>query len=367
MRSAELNADAAYYASRAATWTRCEAIYPEFGRLMEDPIRDAEHRINTMSADSANHVLALPLDDDDAVRQQSISQKVHEHVQTNLLRAMAPFDRARMIAFSAPMCGRWLDSAPSKTLDRHMSVAELTCVCKMHLGADLMEGGNTCRFCGAAMDTKGVHPCSCMSGGDVTTRHNAVRNTIFRYSGRGLLHPELEKMGILDEPGVLVDLRRPADVLIDGVGNGVAAAGRGTERIALDVKVINALGQGHITDTLDGPLQAAAKYRDWACDHLRTRPRCAERGVRYEPVVFTVQGGCEAHAEALLSQIADAVGRAEGQHPAIIKKEMLEAISMSIMRSAAKAVLRRRRPMSTQSPGLSWLQETMELEEEPID
>ena len=153
-----------------------------------------------------------------------------------------------------------------------------------------------------------------------------------------MLHPELEKAGVLDEPGVLIDLRRPADVMIDGTRSGE----RGAARVALDIKIINALGANHFDETLGGPLVAAAAYREHAITHQDTGAQCAARGVRYEPLVFTTQGGCETHAEAIISQIAGAIAKTEERDAGIIKAEMLEAISMSIMRSVARAVLRRR-------------------------
>eukprot|EP00973_Karenia_brevis_P021418 2943942-Karenia_brevis.AAC.1 len=235
------------------------------------------------------------------------------------------------------MAGRWLAAAPSRTLDKHMSDVEVVVTSSMHLGVDVMAGGELCRFCNAVMDSKGLHPASCMSGGDTNLRHNAVRNIIYRYAARGNLHAELEKAGVLDEPGVFVDLSRPADIMIDDA----QATSRGTERVALDVKIINALGPSHLQETLGGSLVAAANYREHAFNHLDTRARCAAKGVRYEPLVFTTQGGCERHAEALISQIAAAVAQVEDIQAAQVKAEMLETICQSIMRSVAKAVIRR--------------------------
>ena len=60
-------------------------------------------------------------------------------------------------------------------------------------------------------------------------------------------------------------------------------------------------------------------------------------------MVFTTQGGCETHAEAILAQIAAAIARAEDTDAVAIKAELLEAISVSIARSVAKAISRRRR------------------------
>ena len=61
------------------------------------------------------------------------------------------------------------------------------------------------------------------------------------------------------------------------------------------------------------------------------------------PLVFSTQGGCETHAEAIITQIANAVAKIEGRASAMLKAEMLQNISMSIARSVAKAVMRRKK------------------------
>ena len=277
----------------------------------------------------------------------------------------APFDRACQIVHSAPMVGRWRAAIPSKTLDMHMLNAELAVTAGLHLGVDVMKGGHLCKFCGEVVDSRGIHCLSCMSGGDVTLRHHRVRNIVYRFACRGQLNAELEKAGVLDEDGVFVDLCRPADVMVEGL----ESAGRGVERLALDIKVINALGAGHFADALDGPLVAAQKYRDSACSRNNVHARCAEKGVRYEPLVFTAQGGCEKRAEAILSQIADSVAKAECRDVGKVKAELLETISMSIAKSAAKAIARRRPKADisiAQAPGLAFLSE-LECLQEPLE
>ena len=212
-----------------------------------------------------------------------------------------------------------------------------------------MEGG-LCRFCGAALDTKGVHANACTAGGDIIMRHNNVRNILYRYSCRGHLHPELEKVGVLEEPGVFVSMRRPADVMVDDD----VVVGRGdqrTDKLALDVKIISALCPSHYNETLRGPLVAAEAYRERSFDHLQTRALCAEKGVRYEPLVFTVQGGCERHAEAIISRIAESVAKVEERDRTAVKGEILEAIALCIARAASRAVMRRhKRGVSAAAP-----------------
>ena len=363
LRSVRGSADAAYYSSRAATWERCEAIYSGYASLMDDPVRQVESNVNSKLGEH-HHIPALP-SDAHIPSQQSISRWLSAALAQSLKDRADPFQRVCQIAHSAPMCGRWLAAPPSKTLDMHMSGAELTVTSSLHLGVDVLKGNELCKFCGEVLDAKGIHPVSCMSGGDVLLRHNRVRNIIFRYACRGQLNAELEKAGILNEEGVFVDLSRPADVMVDGLGS----ASRSVERLALDIKVINSLGVGHYADTLEGPLVAAGKYRDAASARDNVRAKCAEKGVRYEPLVFTAQGGCEKHAEAIISQIADNVAQAECRDKGKVKAEMLETISMSIARSVAKAVIRRqpKRPQAPSNSASSTFLFESAILEEPIE
>ena len=122
----------------------------------------------------------------------------------------------------------------------------------------------------------------------------------------------------------------------------------GVERLALDIKIISSPGVGHYADTSDGSLVAASEYRDAASARDNVRAKCVEKGVLYEPLLFTAQGGCEKHTEAMISQIADNVAQAACRDKGKVKAEMLETIAMSIARSVAKAVMRRQ-PKSPQA------------------
>ena len=83
-----------------------------------------------------------------------------------------------------------------------------------------------------------------------------MRDILYHFAGRGRLRPQLEKAGLLHEPGIFLEMRRPADVLVEGLG-GTSGRHNTSEKVALDVKVINALGTDHYSDTSQGPLVAA--------------------------------------------------------------------------------------------------------------
>ena len=114
-----------------------------------------------------------------------------------------------------------------------------------------------------------------------------------------------------------------------------------TARIAIDVKVINALGAGHITATCGETLGAAEAYHDKALNHQQTAARCAVQGITYAPAVFTVQGGIAKKAEAIMHQIAEKIAMREHRSEPEVFQEMVERVSATLARHGAKATLRR--------------------------
>ena len=107
------------------------------------------------------------------------------------------------------------------------------------------------------------------------------------------------------------------------------------------MKVINSLGAGHIDLTRSGPLKAAEAYRLQQREHLATAQRCADNGIHYAPLVFTTQGGMERHAEAAVSQLADAVAKAESRDPVAVKAEIPERLALCIARSVSSSIQKR--------------------------
>src|SRR5207253_11228876 len=93
-----------------------------------------------------------------------------------------------------------------------------------------------CEWSWLTMDPLGDHPLCCNKSGDRITRHNRLRNLVFKLADTGLLAPELEKLGIL---GVTDKTRRrPGDVSIKSW-----SFRRG---LAIDVAVIHPLAASHL-------------------------------------------------------------------------------------------------------------------------
>ena len=145
----------------------------------------------------------------------------------------------------------------------------------LQLGVDVYESEGICKYCGMVMDRLGWHSLSCMAGGDAIYRHNLIRDIIHSFCIRARLNPELEKAGLLQDESLVVNLRRPADILVD---HGVQSRSQDREwdKTALDVKVINALGRTHLEESVNDGLAAAEAYRQQQIEHLNTGELCAD-------------------------------------------------------------------------------------------
>ena len=192
---------------------------------------------------------------------------------------------------------------------------------------------------------------------------------MYAFCRRGGLRPRLEAAGLLagpEEP----DGRRPADILVCaelGPPTVAERAGaRPARRHALDFKVVNPLGLTRSSREGGGarpePLEAARAYA--AEVRGRVEQRCEEAGVRFHPMVMEATGGVEdREAAPVLHQIAEAVAGAEDREVAAVKDELLQRLSMELVRSAARAVLRRtpKAPLGGEGAALAFLRREARL------
>ncbi len=79
--------------------------------------------------------------------------------------------------------GAWLTPPPVE--DNKVTEVQFVTGVAARLGVPLENGTpQACNYCGAARDARGWHDQSCMSGGDVVRRHNAIREAIFDLAKR---------------------------------------------------------------------------------------------------------------------------------------------------------------------------------------
>ena len=175
------------------------------------------------------------------------------------------------------------------------------------------------------MDLLGDHPLCCKKSGDRITRHNRLRNLVFKLADTGGLAPEMEKLGIL---GVTDKTRRrPGDVSIKDW-----SIRRG---LAIDVAVICPLAVSHLGKS--EPCESYAQHQKIA--------RYAEAFVHsdydFAPVIFETSGAVNREGETVLKQIIRFASKKEGTSHSVFASRAWARLSCCVQAAAAQQILNR--------------------------
>ena len=183
--------------------------------------------------------------------------------------------------------------------------------------------------------------------GDAVVEHNLIRDCVADYAARGRMHPVIEAPEVLKDTSLPDGRRRPADILVCSAARLVPELPDGSRstrhrKVALDFAVVNALGQNHWQETLDGAGRAAASYAQKKRRHQDTDAKCRAAGILFQPIVLESQGGIDKEASGVLHRIAEAVAEAESRDAVRVREEMLQRIALIIARSNHSRLARRR-------------------------
>ena len=294
-------ADAAYIASRAATYEDCKGIDPKHvwddGRPREGESEDVigewlAGALRRYDTQVEHHSHLIGVDYKSIGRQKDLVFKIEFHKKQNLHDRANEWDLARLKGVAAPKAGMWLEAPPDRNLGLRLSNAEVRSRVSRRLGKEICEEG-PCPLCFGVMDRWGVHAESCMSGGDKTIVHHCTRNSIKRQCRLANFGPQLEK-GIdrmlgLDSDGKENDRgrERPADVLLVQARDVCTGSGERVDgKVALDVAVVCPQAAGHRSSAASESLGAAEDYVRHKCSRADMEVRCRNAGVAFQPMVF---------------------------------------------------------------------------------
>eukprot|EP00662_Eupelagonemidae_sp_cell21_P056626 gene56626-biopygen49091 len=225
LRPAVSNADAAYVASRRGCFDLCRRIDPHFSweasHQSGSPLAGAIDAINTRLPPARQ----LLLTDTRPVKQHTLSAAMEAVHFVRHLSQSSTEARAHALATSAPHAGAWLTGVPSPSMGLWIAPDQFRIAMHLWLGVPICEGEAVCPLCTSHVPDLGLHAIKCKNGGDITFRHDQLRDIVWRLCKAAGLRPEVEKVGLL--PGTL---SRPADVYLPRYPGG------GPAKIALDQK-----------------------------------------------------------------------------------------------------------------------------------
>ncbi|XP_064394938.1 uncharacterized protein LOC135342184 [Halichondria panicea] len=324
LRSAPLHAPAAYLDSSLRSAPLVEGL---LGRP-PPPSIFLDETVSAIASSSARPDWQTLNDIDIPLRQGALSAAIDESVLKSLL-ASAPTTRSRALALSTglPHAHDWLNVIPSPSLGLHLQDREFrSCLCYW-LGVPLHNDQFTCPECHGVADSLGDHQVGCGGNSDRISRHNAVRDVVFKAAQSAALGPSRETTGLVPDSA-----SRPADALLPNWINGRPAA--------LDVHVISPLQSLTLSEaarTQGHALQVGVQRK--LASNL---PSCRSVGMTCIPLVAETLGGL---AEDFISTIRD-IGRSiclrsGADRDSVTIKHLFGRVSIALWRGNASMLIHR--------------------------
>ena len=238
------------------------------------------------------------------------------------------YHAGRLLNVARPHAGAWLNAMPSIALKLALSPAEFNVLVRWWLGAPVCSGKHVCPRCSkVTCDENGYHQTTCRFGGNLGVRHNGLRDTLYYFALGGASGAQREAAGLI--PG---SAERPADILLSG-----------PPPEAADVAVTHSLQSKYIDGSIDDPGSAPIKYGE---EHKvnKYRARLDAVGVKFTPVVADCWGAWAPEAEEFIRRVAASVASRGNRPLAHCVSGIFQRLSLSLMRSNARALLQRMDP-----------------------
>ena len=262
------------------------------------------------------------------IRQKLLSSKVNDYCFQVLFDQSSPANKARLLSVSAPHATSWLSVIPSTSLALHLDPIEFRVAVKWWLGLDTSQGSQ-CAFCPAhSLDPLGHHALTCKCGGDVITRHNALRDTLAHFLHRAHASIEVEAgAGLFPDHSQ----SQPADILMKHWNHG--------RPIALDISVVSPLNPSTLAEAgvMVGAVLEATERRK----HQANDVKCLALGWVSTPLVVDSYGAWGNEASRFLAQIIARLAIHKSLPKAQISFELFSNLSICLIRANARAILRR--------------------------
>ena len=259
------------------------------------------------------------------VPQMTASAKVDADALDELISHASVRDAQRLRRNDFAHANAWISALPS-AMDGKDTVMEprvyLTAVRRL-LGLPVTSVPAPCPLCQQTMDIYGDHAVCCRKSGDMITRHNRVRDLIAEFASKGLLAPDLEKLGLLGPTEK--SRRRPGDVSFKRW-----APNRG---LAIDVAVICPVAVSHVHE--EDPCENYARLHK----HARYDEGFQSSDYDFVAMVFETSGALNIEGLDVMKQILRCASKNSKMGHSAYCARAWTRISCCIQISVAKMIL----------------------------
>ena len=336
LRHAGRHGPAAYIASIVSTTALCSAMDTQYAPELQTTIAAFNQEVS--AADR------VPFPVPTHLRQQQLSKALDKatFAQLSLPAAGREAFRAHLQLLQQPGAGAWLHAPPCEALGLHVAAPLFRVMVQLRLRLPVAATDMDCPLCDGVADSHGDHARVCPCGGDRVKRHNRLRSVLAARAQSAGLSPEVEKPNLLpqrpDDDGVAGVVgqggRRPADVWVPSWGvHGPAA---------FDFAVTSGLRQGFVSASAASGSRATEEYETRKRVYQRTQEACAAVGLQFVPLIAEAcGGGWGPAAMQTWETLAEALATRTGETAAAEKVKLLQALSITLQRENARAVVRR--------------------------
>ena len=340
LRQAALHSPAAYLASVGFSTAWCQELDARYATDWPTTTASVE-RFNAavLAADRITAATVRP------PRQQDLSACLDKAQLAQLsVSASGEAERAHLQLLQQPGAGAWLSACPSEALGLHLEAPFFRVLLRMRLRLPVASTDGFCPLCDGTADRFGDHARACPCGGDRVKRHNRLRTVVATRAASAGLSPEVEKLGLL--PPRPADLgacetgscqpsgRRPADVYLPAWGIRGPAA--------FDLAVTSGLKSGSVALSALHAGKVAAGYEDRKRSFQDTETLCRGQGLQFVPLVAEgIGGGWGPTAVKTWRELGGLYAARLGLTASEGTEQLLQALSVTLQRENARAVLRR--------------------------
>lgn len=258
-------------------------------------LEDALHSWNSIHSAAGGSVSSSDLVDIRSI-QHSLTNRVHNHVQSLLSNDEEAVFRATVLGCKMADSGKWTDVFPDSFSNLTMSREAFGYALRSRLGLPLFNKVSKCENCKSNVDIRGQHLASCP--GIHARAHDEVRDELFKAASRAHLRPSKEPLGLL---GKLCERNqeRPADVFLPAYRQG--------KGLCVDVTIVNSFS--NIQDsatTLGYNAERAAQAK-----RGRYQKELENHGMLFSPFAIESLGGFHADCTEILTYIGSALSHVE--------------------------------------------------------
>lgn len=332
LRSAGAHAAAAHISAVCASRLVAPIICPSHASL---PPLDSDPRVQECLATSSPTCLVLPpvalalarerLQHVELEAKKRFQRALSEIIDQSTLDSLSLTHAAtaRFKSCSASGAILSLPHPDDEPKDLWLPAEMFTMLLRYRLGLPVDTRAHPCTICNGKhiSDQYGNHSLSCMTGGNHTTIHNAMRNIISKLASYAGFSPRLEP--------TIASTSKRGDILLRRAGE--------TWNL-VDVAVINPLGASNIAaamNSVGGACHEYAKHKFKSYTALT-----AEAGWKLSPLVVDTLGAWDPDAIPLLRQIFDACGERFGVPRHRRMTRYMRQLQMTLARQVTETLAR---------------------------